>query len=211
MQMSLRALFLGAVLAALSLQGAAACQGSRMVFQDRFNNLDPAWGNDDNATASGGRLVLQVPQGNGGFADHLLNQSNVYGDIDECITVRFTQSTDQAGSSAGLVFWGADDSHYYMLVVTPIGQFIAMRKVADNRNLVPISWTPTSAVHQGLNATNELEVITQGNQANLFVNGVKVGQLTGQPPETGSLVGVYWSTLNDRNVVVEFSDLRVMN
>jgi len=208
--MSLRALLLTLAVAAFSTHGALACQGSKMLFQDRFNTLDPAWGNDDNASASGGRLLLRAPAGSSAFADHLLNQTNVYTDVDECITVRFSSTKDQAGTSAGIVFWGTDDSHDYMLVITPIGQFIVMRKVADMRNLVPIGWTPSSAVRQGLGVPNEIEVITRGNQAMLYINGTKVGQISGQPPESGSLIGVYWSVPSDPNVLIEFSDLKVM-
>ena len=210
MLMARKTWFIAAALAAVSWHGAVACQGKRMVYRDEFKTFDSAWGEDDNASVSGGRLLLQEPAGQGSFADHLLNQSNVYHDIDECITVEFTRTTDPNGASAGLAFWGTDDSHYYMLVVSPTGQYIVLRKVAAFRNLVPIGWTRSAALRQGLNAPNELEVVTHGNRATLIINGVQVDQLEGDPPASGSLTGVYWAVQSDRTTLVEFSNFRIM-
>jgi hypothetical protein len=210
MRMPLKALLLGAVLAAISLHGTLACQGKRMVFEDRFNTLADAWGRDDNVSVSGGTLRVQAPLIGGNLADHLLNQSNVYTDIDECITVQFIGADDLGSASAGLAFWGTDDDHYYMLVVDPTGDFIVMHKVAAQRNLIPIGWTQNSAIRQGLNAGNELEVITNGNHASLFINGVLVNELDGEAPPSGSLVGVYWAVQPNHNMAAAFSDLKVM-
>jgi len=210
MNIPIKALLWGVALAALAFEGASACQGKRMVYQDRFNSFDAAWGDDDNASVSGGHLVLQVPPGKDGFADHLMNQSKTYGDIDECITVQFTHASDLDGASAGLVFWGTDDTHYYMLVINPTGQFIVLRKVAPYKNLVPIEWTASSALRQGLNVPNEIEVITRGTNATLLLNGVQVDALDGDPPTGGSRIGVYWAVQSDRTTVTEFSNLRVM-
>jgi hypothetical protein len=213
--MSIRALLLGVALAATTLHAALACQGTKVLFQDRFKSLGSAWvrdgARDENASASGGRLRVHVPISGGDLADHLLHQSKVFGNVDECITLQFTAADDPSSASAGIAFWGMDDNHYYMLVISPTGQYIVMRKVAAFRNLWPIGWTSTSALRQGLYASNELEIITQGNRAVFYINGVQVNELDeGEPPASGSLVGVYWATQPNHNMQAEFSDLKVM-
>ena len=210
MRLSLRALLLGAVLAAISSHGTLACQGKRMVFEDRFNTLTDAWGRDDNVSVSGGRLRVRAPLVGGDLADHMLNQSNVYVDVDQCIIVQFSNADDPSSASAGLAFWGADDDHYYMLVVDPTGDYIVMHKVAAHRNLIPVGWTKSSAIRQGLNVGNELEVVTNGNRASLFINGVLVNELDGEAPPSGALVGVYWAVQPSHTMAAEFSDLKVM-
>ena len=48
---------LAGVLAALSLNAAQACEGSKVLFEDKFVSLDPAWSPvDDHAAIAGGKL-----------------------------------------------------------------------------------------------------------------------------------------------------------
>jgi hypothetical protein len=209
----LRKTYLAAGLAglaiALSVNAAEACQGSKVLFEDKFAAaLDPAWGTDEHASAGGGKLTLGT--GDQGWSQHLLNQANTYDDASFCATVAFPAIKDLGSAMGGVIFWGTDDDHYWMLVVSPIGQYTVEHKVASGRILQPVRWTENPAVAKGVGQKYDLEVQTKGNQATVFINGTKLGQVSGQPPDGGSMTGVYWSLPNETDSKIEVSDLKVM-
>lgn len=185
-------------------QAAWACQGTKVLFDDKFAQSDPAWGGDpDHFIAQGGKLEIKLPPTN-----HWFNQNNVYGDSDVCATVALDSGKEDS-VSLGLAFWGLDDDHYYTFLIAANGNFSVLRKVAAGRFLSPISWRASPAIKKGLGESNEIEVVTKGNRASVFVNGTKVGEITGQPPDTGSLVGLYASGPDQGDTVIEVHDFRV--
>ncbi len=211
----LRKAYLAAGLAglaiALSVNSAEACQGSKVQFEDKFANLDPAWSPlDDHASAANGKLMIKAAPDQP-WASHMLNQANTFGDANYCATVVFPVIKDSANAMLGLVFWGTDDAHFWMLVISPVGQFSVQHKVADGRILVPVRWTSNPAIKQGAGVPYDLEIRTKGNSATVFVNGAQVGQVSGQPPDGGSLTGIYWSEPAEADATIEVSNLKVMN
>jgi hypothetical protein len=200
---------LAGLVAALSINSAEACQGSKVLFEEKFAGpLDASWGTDDHAAAAGGKLTLTTADQ--GWTSHILNQGTTFEDASYCATVAFPVIKDVGSAIGGLVFWGTDDDHYWMLAVSPIGQYTLEHKVAPNRLLQPVRWTENPVVTKGAGQKYDLEVQTKGNQATFFVNGTKLGQVSGQPPDGGSLTGVYWSLPNEPDSKVEFTSLKVM-
>jgi hypothetical protein len=198
-------------LIALSLNTAEACVGSKALYDEKFAELDPGWSPlDDHASAAGGKLTIKAAPDQI-WASHLINQANVFGDANYCGTVVFPTIKDFNNGELGLIFWGLDDDHYWMLVVSPIGQFSVQHKVASGRILVPVRWTSNPAIKQGAGVSYDLEIRVKGNTATVFVNGAQVGQVTGQPPDGGSLTGVYWSLPAEADASIEFTNLKVMN
>jgi hypothetical protein len=201
---------LAGLLVAASLQTAQACQGNKVLFEDKFTAWDQAWGQPaDNIKTSGGKMVIDT-QGQA-VVSHLLNQNNAYGDSSFCATVRFAATEDPNNTVAGMVFWGADDSHYYFIGVSAGGLFSVQRKVSDTRFLSPIQWASNPAIKSGAGQQHDLEVQTKGGQATVLVDGAKVGEVNGQMPDGGSLIGIYWSVTAEAKAVVEFSGIKVMN
>lgn len=195
---------------ALAVNSAEACQGSKVLFEDKFAALDPAWGTDQHAAAGGGKLTLTTDSGPDGWTSHILNQANTYEDASFCATVAFPVIKDLGSAIGGLVFWGTDDDHYWMLAVSPIGQYTVEHKVAPNRLLQPVRWTENPVVTKGAGQHYDLEIQTKGGTATVFINGTKLGQVNGQPPDGGSLTGVYWSLPSEADSKVEFTNLKVM-
>jgi len=201
---------LAGVLAALSLNAAQACEGSKVLFEDKFVSLDPAWSPvDDHAAIAGGKLAVKAAPDQV-WASHMLNQSTTFDDASYCATVVFPTIKDFSNGVLGLIFWGLDDAHYWMLAVSPIGQFSVQHKVADGRILVPVRWTQNPAIKQGAGVPYDLEIRTKGNTATVFVNGAQVGQVSSQPPDGGSLTGVYWSLPAEADATLEVTNLKVM-
>ncbi len=207
--MSRKLLFgLTAVAAAALGHSAFACQGSKILFEDKFATLNQGWGQDQNVSVAGGKLVAKAPDTNG---DHILYQGNVFPDAGVCVTEDFAASPDPANAVAGVVFWAVDDSHYYVLEISADGSWAVARKLADNRWILPIKWNANPAVRKGLNTPNELEVQTKGNNAALFINGTKMGEVSGQMPDGGQLIGFFWQGVNGGETRVEYVDVKVTN
>jgi hypothetical protein len=199
---------LAGVLVALSVTAAQACQGSKVLFEDKFTSLGSSWGQDDQASAADGKLSLKsIDQG---WTSHLLNQSNAYGDASYCATVNFPVVKDLNSAAAGMIFWGTDDDHYWALIVSPEGSFAVEHKVAASRMLQPVRWTANPVVKAGAGQKYDLEIQTKGNQATVFVNGTKLTEVTGEPPDGGSLTGVYWSLPAESTALTEVTNFKVM-
>jgi hypothetical protein len=177
-----------AVLLGAALAGAAApalaCGTSNVVLDDKFEKLDPSWGNkSDNLFLADGKLAIK-PDANAGY--HAFNQSNIYADADICVTAELG---DGAGHY-GLVVWGADDNNYYMFYAHPDGYFGLYRKV-NGRWLTPYPSTNNAAIKKGAGQWNELEIRTKGNHLVLLINGTQVAEANGTPPQGGGMAGVY--------------------
>jgi len=62
--------------------------------------------------------------------------------------------------------------------------------VSKGRTLFPVRETDVPDLKKGAGQTNSLEVQTVGNKATLFVNGTKIAEFNGKPPEGGGLIGL---------------------
>lgn len=184
-----------------------ACKGSQVLFEDNFSTLDPAWGEQNaNLSVSNGKLMVK-PEVNSSYV--LLNQGNIFEDVDTC--VKLTQvSSDDPTYSAGLIFWAKDSSDYYYFLATSDGWYTIKRWV-NQRSLAPVDWRQTNATKKGLGQTNQLRVVSKGNQATVYLNDAELITFSGQPPQGGGFIGmIAFSPEKATNKNVwEFSELKV--
>ncbi|MBI2485449.1 MAG: hypothetical protein HYW01_00515 [Deltaproteobacteria bacterium] len=188
-------------------RSAFACKGSQVLLEDNFSTLDPAWGEKSaNLSVSSGKLIVQ-PEVNSSYV--LLNQGNIFEDIDACVKLTQVKSDDPT-YSAGLIFWAKDTSDYYYFLVTSDGWYSVKRWV-NQRSLAPVDWRKSPAIKNGLGQTNHLRVVTKGNKATVYVNDTELITFSGQPPQGGSFVGmIAFSPEKATNKNVwEFSELKV--
>jgi hypothetical protein len=185
-----------------------ACKGKKVLFEDNFATLDPAWGEPTkNRNVKDGKLIVQPALNT---SEAVLNQANVFEDLDACIKVRLVKSDDPS-QAGGLIFWGKDYSSYYALKVSADGHFKVARLVG-NHWIDAVASRENAAVKKGIGQVNQLRVVTKGNQATVYINDEEVVSFKGQPPEGGSLVGVIGSSPPEESQVVwEFSDLKITN
>ncbi len=184
-----------------------ACKGSEVYYEDNFTSLDPAWGEANaNLNVANGKLVIQ-PDVNTSYP--IINQANIFEDMDACVNVSLTKS-DDPNYGGGLIFWAKGYDDYYYLLVTGDGWYTVKRWV-NKRVLEPVSWRQNSALKKGLGEVNQLRVVTKGNEAKVYINDTEVVTFKGQPPQGGSFVGLTGnSPANAQNKNVwEFSDLKV--
>ena len=171
----------------LNATAGQACEGSKTLFEDGFDRLDPTWGQaDDSFYVKDGRLFI-LP--NPDQAYYAFNNSGYYDIVDYCVDVIAVNADLSGDSYAGQIFWGIDKDNYYSFLVTADGYAAVFRR-QKGKTLSQVDWVEFSGIKTGADAVNQLRVVTSGTQAKLYVNGSEFQTITGQPPEDGWQFGV---------------------
>lgn len=183
---SVLALFLGFIFA--TLDWAAACGTGKLLLEDKFDSLDPAWGfsekNDERSNGADG-LTYKLPPGEN---VDLLNQSGLNENYEVCATF-VTDLPEDSGAYVGVNFWSVDYDNDYEAAIFPAEGTFAVYREQNKRSLTPVSVTDSAAINKGLKATNEVSVAVNGNKATLAINGKTAITFSGFPPDGGSLFG----------------------
>lgn len=173
---------------------ASACQKTtNPVFEDNFKNADPGWGQPDSVAAfTPNGLVLTPPVGGsawrsnshltmtqGDWCIRVINPSNLPSPADE-----------QAVGAVGVWFWGSDLQDFYTATVTLDGKASIDRlNHGIWQTVVPPTEAPSANTAPG--AANEIEIVTRGNTAAFYINGVHITDIAGRPPANSGPPGVY--------------------
>lgn len=183
-------LFALAAAAFFSMPAFAACTG-KAAFEDDFQTLDPSWGPPDaNLFAQNGAMVIK-PQP--GYIRWSLSQSDFYGDGSVCVTEAITEASDITQVQALVLFWATPDyANMYALNIGSDGKqgYYKLDKLSNKRWLTPIAWTADPVIKFALGDTNTVEVQMAGHVASIIINGKKLNQLNGDPPDGGGLIGL---------------------
>jgi len=192
---------------AVVLMAVTASLAGKVLFEDKFTVLDPAWG------AAGpimdvkdGKLII-TPEMN--TSQTVLNQGNVFpNDAEGSFAMTFVKAP-APGWGSGLVFWARDYNEYYAVLMNPEGWFAVQRYVAG-RYLLPVAWRESDAIKQGEGAENQVKVVTKANKATVFINGKEVISLSGQPPQGGTLIGFKVASGPEGSNSVAFSNFQLV-
>ena len=173
---------------------ASACQKQGTpIFQDDFKNADPGWGRPDNIAAftpqglvltppvsgSGWRSNANLTMAQGDWCVQVVNPANLPSPADE----------DSVGS-VGVWFWGQDLQNFYTATITLDGN-ASVDRLNHGIWQIVVSPAPAPSVRTAPGATNEIEIVTNGNRAAFYVNGTLVTSVTGRPPTNGGSPGIY--------------------
>jgi hypothetical protein len=171
---------------AVVLMAATAGLAGKVLFEDKFATLDPAWGAASAIMkVKDGKLII-TPEKN--TTQTILNQADLLpNDLEAVYAVTFV-SVPAPTWGSGLVFWAKDYGEYYAVLLNAQGWFAVQRHVAD-RYLLPVAWRQDDAIKKGEGAENQVKVMIKGNQATIVINGKEAVSFNGQPPQGGSLVG----------------------
>jgi 3-keto-disaccharide hydrolase len=184
----------------------AACQGSTILFEDRFDSLQPTWGTPSEwLKVENGKLVV-APEPAAYF--WATNQASLYDDIDMCVAMTTVAGVEPDEVKAGLVFWYDNANNFYVLEFSPNGQASVWRRQRGEW-LEQIQWKDIDGAHTGDNAVNELRVVTKGNQVTAYLNETEVGQFTGIAPNNGQQVGVFVASPESGTAQFAFDNLKV--
>jgi hypothetical protein len=177
-----------------------ACEGGKVLLEDKFDKLNPAWGFTlDAATekldANG--LSADAPPN---YYRRALSQLSYYTDYVACATFTtvFTcTNTSQCESQpyVGIVVLAGDSKNFYTFEVSPSYNTYSLSRVQNNKWLYPIGWTAMPDNKKFATGEKiELEAAVKGSNMKFKVNGKQVLEFEGVAPDGGSLVGFELST-----------------
>lgn len=184
-----RALFLlGALLLLLAMptDRASACEGDKVIFEDRFGDDTGGWSVKDTVEVKNGAFTFKLPPDD---MQSNLNVTFTVENADICADAVWPEG-EQPVLGAGLLFWGEDNRTYFQFGVLNNGRFWIARK-QDGKWLGTIAANVDSpAIHKTPGAANTLRVKTDGDKVYFFINGTKVRELRGQAPKGGWRFGL---------------------
>lgn len=188
--------FLAVGLAVLcgATSAAIACQKTtKPVFEDTFKNADPGWGQPDNVAAFTANGLVLTPPVSGSAWRSNANVTMTQGDW--CIRVVNPASLpspadEDTVGAVGAWFWGSDLQNFYTATITLDGK-ASIDRLNHGIWQIVVPPAPAPSVNTAPGAANEIEIVTSGNTATFFVNGVRINDITGHPPPGGGPAGVY--------------------
>ncbi len=115
------------------------------------------------------------------------------------------QQTIINGFDGGISFRSYDETTpSFSFIITMTG-FYALSAEMDNR---PLAFGHSSAIHTGLNQTNQIAVMAQGEKVSLFINKQLVTSVSDAGNGSGE-IGMYTENLPGSNIDVAFSNAQV--
>ncbi len=188
-----------------------ACEGNQTLLEDNFRTPRPMWGAPDEFHGIRDGKMLIMPNLNRDFMASVFVRGHSLIDMDACVDVALAQGGPQlVHTYGGMAFWVGGVSEYYELMIGPSGTFGVDRQL-PNRRLMIVPFNTSTAVRSGLRQVNRLRVKTRGNTATLYINGIQVAYITGQPPPRGGFVGLTAQSGPNTRDVYEFTNFKITN
>jgi hypothetical protein len=185
---------------------AQACEGSKVLFEDKFDTMESTWGASTDELFVKDNHLFMKPK-----ADYTLwapNTAGVYDNVDLCADVTSNEPVDSGNSFVGLVFWYIDDSNFYTLEVDADGYASVWRR-QKGRWLSQVDWVKVDGLNSGDGSTNELRVVTKGKMASYYLNGKLFREAMGLPPDNGQQVGTIASSPKKGVATYSFADFKL--
>jgi hypothetical protein len=187
---------------------AAACEGTEVVFEDKFTDDAGGWPLKDTIEVKDGLFIFKLPPDD---MQSNLNVTFTVKDADICSETVWPNG-DQPMLGAGLLFWGEDNRTYFQFGILNNGKFWIARK-QDGKWLGTIAANVDSpAINKAPGEANMLRVKADGNNLTFYINGTKVRELRGQAPKGNwrfGLSGDNFDKENDARIV--FKTVKVTN
>lgn len=204
--MRLTGFALAMALAVVPAGTALACGGGRILYEDRFETLEPTWGVEEDAFFIDDSRLTLMP----GYDLYYsaLNTMGTYEDADICLDVETIKADAEGNSFAGPIFWAIDYDNYYYVMITA-EQSIGVFRRQRGRVLPQLRWTKLDTLKPGNGVVNEIRIVTVGNTASIHVNGQFYATMKGQPPSDGQQIGVRATSPRNDRAVWAFDNVRI--
>lgn len=145
---------------------------TRTIYSNPLIQQASGWANSPTCTFASSGLTVHP---SGGQAYICLAPTTSVADVSTTVTVQ--QKTGSLSHAFGIVFHHTAPQNYYFFGIDAHGRFILTVVVNDVSHVV-LPFTRNTAIHTGINVTNQLQVIMKGQHATLLVNRFPVGQAT---------------------------------
>jgi hypothetical protein len=140
-----------------------------------------------------------------------------------CVSFWFPETKDNS-IAAGVVFWRKDPQNFYIAVARRNGSFGIWQHTAkgwETVNSGGLFWfyvnspqgpiVRTGPVPHAPENSNQIEVITMGDNARVFINGRMVMNIARQPPGQASSVGIYAEADADQDNLWPIESVSIIN
>ena len=186
---------------------ASACEGSEIVFEDKFHDDAGGWSIKDTVEVKDGAFTFKLPPDD---MQSNLNVTFTVKDADICLETVWPEG-EQPVLGAGLLFWGEDNRTYFQFGILNNGKFWIARK-QDGKWHTIVENIESSAINTASGGANTLRVKADGSTASFYINGTKVRDLRGQPPKGGWRFGLSGDNFDkDKEARVLFRKVKVTN
>jgi hypothetical protein len=193
---------------ATPVSGMSEPQLSSLLFEDDFGDPDSGWDVfDDSDTAADyddGAYRLAVYK-----AEYMTwgNPDPVQDLADFAVEVDTRQVEGPLDNNLGLLVRYQDGDNFYWFEISSDGYYSVDLKQAEGWTSL-LDWQPADAIRQGLDVTNHLKVVCQGDQFLFYVNDTHLVSLTDTSLTSGS-IGLAVGAFDQAGVVVHFDNLKV--
>lgn len=190
---------------------AFACEGEKVLFEDRFENDGGGWSHKNTVSVGDGALTFTLP------ADDMQSNLNVMFSVDDadlCAEAVWPHGEPHDGTpqtlGAGLLFWGEDNRSYYQFGILNNGRYWIARK-KDGAWVGTIAANIDSpAINTAPGASNTLRIDAKGNRLSFYINGTRVRVLRGQAPDGSWRFGVSGDNFDKTDkATVLFTEVKV--
>lgn len=164
---------------------ASACEGTNVLFEDKFADDAGGWAINRDVEVKDGNFVFKLAPD---AMQSDLNVTHTVKDADICSETVWPEGNPMA-LGAGLLFWGEDGKNYLQFGILNNGKYWIARR-QDGKWHTIVENVESSAINTAAGATNKLRVKASGNSASFFVNDTKLRDLRGQPPNNGWFFGL---------------------
>jgi hypothetical protein len=179
----------------LAVAAAHACGSGKVIYQDDFKTLDPAWNAPDYVTAANGAMSVRLAQ-NAGLS--LISQANLYTQpsIEICTTFKVVSGLGSSADSTGaaVVFWASGATDYTDVEILPAGGTVRGSARIDSKWTTKVSPHTVAALNTALGGTNDMDVVVNGSRVQASVNGKPGVYMLGTPPSSSWMVGLYFES-----------------
>lgn len=209
---SLRTALPVALLVPAMLLGAAgaanACEGSEILFEDKFEDNLCGWPCSPNrGKVEDGKFTLRPKEGPYNYSSIL--PSYFFGDADVCVRFRFAKIAEGSNMAAGLLFWAENYKNNYGIKVYSNGKISIYREKDDKNSYMKVI-KDAPEVKKGVGGENLIRATIVGSVVTLYVNGAEVHKFRAQKPGKESKIGLY--VQGDKGInVAEFDQVKVTN
>jgi hypothetical protein len=164
---------------------ASACEGTEVVFEDKFADDSGGWAINQDVEVKDGSFTFKLPP------DAMQSDLNVTYTVNDADICSETVWPDGGSTilGAGLLFWGEDNRNYLQFGILNNGKFWIARR-QDGKWYTIVENVDSSAIKVKPGEANTLRVKSSGGVATFFINGEKVRDLRGQAPKGGWRFGL---------------------
>ena len=164
---------------------ASACEGTEVVFEDKFADDSGGWAINQDVEVKDGSFTFKLPP------DAMQSDLNVTYTVNDADICSETVWPDGGSTilGAGLLFWGEDNRNYLQFGILNNGKFWIARR-QDGKWYTIVENVDSSAIKVKPGESNMLRVKASGGVATFFINGTKVRDLRGQEPKGGWRFGL---------------------